>query len=364
MKNPTIDEILQSIYMGYVYPTFDAFGNVNGNLSCDIGNGSILQWLKLAEDFVASAAKSDKAFDIDKGMEGMVLKKKNHCGTLFYDLCGHLRGLSNPPQHEMSEEAKILSDNAIKLGLHLANFTGNPLSIISAGVLEGDLINSLVTRTRESLKRPRYKKHLQARKKEVTQNIIRTTRYFNRLSVNHPNLYVVRIYFGYQLEHASGITLVDTNEHLIKFVEAFNTGLANGFQVGWWCKRGYMTEVGYSYHFILLFDGQKTPSHNNFVNDLGSQWNSVVGDKGTFVTSVYDVHNHKTWATGFLQQGYLSNLENLLLSIKLMLMQDIYLKLHNGDKFPHINMGSLPKLLASPASYMQSALDIQKLLNV
>jgi len=199
----------------------------------------------------------------------------------------------------------------------------------------------------------------------VTQNITRTTRYFNRLSVNYPELFAVRMDFGYQLEHASGITLVDTNEHLIKFVEAINAGLANGLQVGWWCKRGYMSEVGYSYHFILFFDGYKISNHHNLVNDLGSQWKSVVGDKGTFVSHAYDVNSPKTWATGFLQQqGYFSNWESLILSIKLMLMQDIYLKLHNGDKFPHMNMGALPKLLANPAFYMQPAHDMQKLLNV
>lgn len=159
MKTPTTDEILQSIYMGYVYPTFDEFGNISGHLSRDIGNDFNLQWLKLAEDFVASAAKSDQAFDIDKSMTGVVLKKEYLCGKIFYDLYRCLRGCSNPPQHEISEAAQTLSDHVIKLGINLAGLTGNPLSIISAGFLEGDLINSLVTRTREALKRPNYQKH-------------------------------------------------------------------------------------------------------------------------------------------------------------------------------------------------------------
>jgi len=363
------DDIFESIFLDYLYPDANPNSSINGLThwvqSQDVQDQQFLiTCLELAEEFVECVAKStDLPFEFDKILEGARLKKKNRPGKLFYDLLWQQNDspinpeVGNPNlnsfkiqnfiriqfKYEVSENSKLLYNIASELNLNGVFFTGNPMSNIASGLLEGELINSLVIRLREAIKRKGFKNEMAERKKESTQSFTKTKHYVNRLYANSPLLYGMRMFFYYRSNHEGPSMLVESNKHLMKFLEPYETGSALSSPVGWWWKREYMSEVSYRYHLIFFFDGQKTPYDPRLIDLYGPQWVSVTGGEGAYVIPFVQEWDDLPSETGLFQQPQHDSLESLLSSMQSMLMRDVYLRLNPSKKIDHFGMGKLPK---------------------
>jgi hypothetical protein len=370
-KKLTTDDIFDSIWYDYHYPDANTNANSHGYahwvLSQDVQDQQDLVYcLRLAEQFVECAAKSTELpFELDKTLDGAILKKVNRPGELFYDLLRQqnanvgIPGAGNPYfssfkiqnfdrlpfGYEVSEYASTLHFVASQLNLNRAYFMGDPMSKIAEGLREGELINSLVTRLREAIKRKNFKTRMAERKKESTQNFTKSKRYLDRLYANSPYLYGVRMFLCYRGGDEGPLTLEESDKHLMKFLEPFETRPTTGSPVGWWWKREYMSEVSYRYHLIFLFDGQKKPYDPTLINLYSRHWVSVTGGEGTYVTPLVAEWGHQPSETGLSQPQYPDNWQSLLSSMQRMLMRDVYLRLKRSQKIDHFGMGKMPRLV-------------------
>ena len=366
LTKPTTRDALDSIWWDYRYP-----GDLQWVHSQDIQNEQPIAYWEAVEQFVESIAKStEPAFVFNKNFAGTTLKKSHRLGKLFYDLLGlHNKNIVNSSEfkpynpefsntfrirynysvrnkYEVSENMKIFYTVASDLNLHLAHFTGNPMSKISNDglVLEGELINSFVTRLREATKRKSFKTKVEDRKKESSQNFIKTKRYVERLHANNPLcFYGVRMLMCYYNQYADSISLTKSNAHLMKFLDALETDSTLGSLVGYWWKREYMTETGYRYYLIVFFniDYDQTLIHNISNN----YWSSITENQGWyFIPIVPDRDYQRCNAIVPLQGGHIDNLNSLLSSIQRMFMRDLFLRLEYNQRFDHFGMGQLPKL--------------------
>lgn len=367
-EKPTAQDGFESIWSDYQYPSTDMTGNISWMLSQDIQNEQTIQCMEIAEQFVEKVAKSaDLPFVFDKTMKGTVLKKQNQLGTLFYQLLRLQNGLlvnadgANwgfiPPanfkiqysdkrhSYEISENVKILNSAASGMDLNRANFTGHPMSKLTAdGLLEGELINSFAIRLREAAKQKRFKAKLAERKKEPTQSFTKTKRYIDRLYANNPALLGVRLVICYENQYLNPIMLSKSHGHLMRFLQEIKTGLEGYSPVGWWWKREYMTEVGYRYYLILFFDGNKILNNPTDIQAVfGEHWRSVTKNQGTSFIPQIPNRDYERCGTRCLQ-GY-DSLDLQMSSIQRMLMRDIFLRLEPNPKSAHLGMGTMPKLI-------------------
>ena len=369
LTKPTTHDALESIWWDYHYPIINVHDNIEWELSQDFQNEESLAYLEAVEHFVDSIAKSsDLPFIFDKNFAGTTVKKPNDLGELFYRLLGQQnKQIANPKEfkpysehpntfkirygysvrhkYKVSENMESLYFLAGELQLNCANFTGDPLSkITNDGLLEGELINSLVTRLQETTKRKSFKTKVEERKKESSQSFNKTKRYVERLHANNPFCcYGVRMVLCYQNQYEDSISLAESNAHLMKFLDALETDSTLGSPVGYWWKREYMTETSYRYYLIVFFNTNYdlTEIHNAY----SSHWTSITGYLGWyFIPIVPDKDYQRCNAIPFPQGGYSDSLNSLLSSTQRMFMRDIFLRLESNKKFDYFGMGKLPKL--------------------
>ena len=365
----TTTDLFDGIWFDYFYLTTNTTGQIYWIASQDIQyQPYLITCLELAEKLVESVAKSaELPFIFDKSLEGTRLIKKNRLGELLYELIAKQNVRPESPnsveipfrfsvpfkienfdraqyRYEVSENLKILHTVASDLKFNCLNFTGNPISEIIPGLLEGELINSLVIRLREATKRKSFKTNATVRKKDSTQSFTKTKRYIERLFDNNPYSYSIRMFMYYQNDHANSITLEESDKHLMQFLKLLEDVLEQGNILGWWWKREYMTELGYRYHLIIFLDQKIIPYNPNLIRDFGYKWDSITGQRGAYYIPFVPEWDYQQCEYGFYQQEARDNVPSLLLSINRMLMRDVYMRLHLNQRFNHFGMGPLPKL--------------------
>ena len=366
VTKPTTRDALQSIWSDYNYLSNDQW-----ILSQDIQNEQPIEYLEALEQFVESVAKSPELpFVFDKNFAGTTLKTPNNLGKQFYDLLGwHNKNVVNPDEfkpypefqntfrirnnysvrnhYEVSENMEIFYAVASDLDLYRAHFQGKPMSQLfnngTVVLLEGELINSFVTHLRETTKRKSFKTKVEDRKKKSSQSFNQTKRYVDRLYTNTPSFFGMRMVMCYQSQYANTITLADSDSHLKKLFDAFETESTLGSPVGYWWKREYMTETSYRYYLIVFFNVNYdlTQIHDNY----SGNWSSITRNQGRcFIPVVPDRDYQRCNAIVPPQGGYIDNLNSLLSSIQRMFMRDLFLRLEYNQRFDHFGMGQLPKL--------------------
>jgi hypothetical protein len=357
IKKPTTRDALESIKWDYKYP-FMYMGNTQLILSKDFNNRVSIEYMEALENFVDRAAKSKTLpFIFDKNLKETVLNTQNKLGKLFYELLNKQNNIFNqnpyllntiiPNNHriqhkyEVSENTAILHEVVSSLNLIGFNFTGEPKSkITNDGLLEGELINNLITCLQKATKRKSFKTRVEERKNEFSQSFLKTKRYIDRLCTNTPSLFGMQIVVCYQSEYANTITLAQSNRHLTKFLEALEADLKQGNPVGWWWKREYMSELGYFYYLIVFFDYLPIPTW--FYDTYKDHWSSVTGEQGETFTPNIPIRDFQR---GGSEVPRLSNfIEGFVSTIQRMFMRDIYLRLERDPEFNHFGMGKFPKL--------------------
>lgn len=212
------------------------------------------------------------------------------------------------------------------------------------GLLEGELINNLVTELRLVIKRPSFKKKADARKQESKHNFTYSKRYHTHLCKNSPYLYGIRLTLCYWGEEANPASLEKSDNHIQTFLEPLKTSELPNSPVGWWYKREHTTEAGYAYNLIIFFDRQKTPFNPTLIpNIYGPYWRSVTEGQGTYFIPPVPKRDCMRLSTGLLQQGIDDNVESLLLTMQCLLKRDNILKLEPSQGYSHIGMGKIPK---------------------
>ncbi|ASF45231.1 hypothetical protein [Methylovulum psychrotolerans] len=354
VKKLTTRDLFESIWHNYQFPVNTHDRNYSLVISQDIQNVQVLVCMELEEQFVENVAKStDLPFTFEKTLQGTDLKKENRLGKLFYEMLRLQnateanQGWSNKHlitfktrnfvqhKYEVSENLNILYAVAGELNLHIATFCYDPLSKMGEGLLEGELINSFVTRLRETTKRKNFKSKIAERKKESSQSFTKTKRYISRLYANNPSLHGERMAICYRNEFANSITPSESNGHLMQFLAALETDSMLGSPSGWWWKREYMTEVSFRYDLIVFFNRAVPPMYDTY----SQHWNSVTRNRGLCFIPPIPPRDFQRCGTLY---GY-DNFESFLSSTQRMLMRDTILRLESSPIFDNFGMGKFPK---------------------
>jgi|GEM_PF-1863658 len=362
LEKPTTHDLIETILDQHSYPDPDATGHApNWRLSSDIEDERSIQCMELEELFVDCVAKSKELpFVFEKTLNGTTLKKENRLGKLFYELLSFHDETANPDgrnrhsrspttfktskgweykNYEVSENLQILHSVAAALDLGRANFNYNPMSEMGdPGLLEGELINSFVTRLREATKQKSVITKLAERKKSASQCFTKTKRYLDRLFANCPDLFGVHMVLCYEnIDVDHPLSLKESHGHLIKFLEILETGSDKESLVGWWWKREYMTELGYHHHLILFFDGNAMRYDPNAIRRFyEEEWGSVTRNKGYSFKPLEPDNGQRSRETTHRLMPLVSMMQR-------MVLRDIFLKLKKHQKLDHLGMGKLPK---------------------
>lgn len=314
----------------------DKFGNPQLILSKDVRDTDFLLRLHLIERLVDGVVRSVRqGFDFDQTLTAMTPRNGYPLGKLLSDLMGAQRE-PIPPRYEISENAKAFAAMATELA-------GTFVSPPGQGSLEEDrLVKTVASRLRDLVSKDSFAENVAARKRQYVRRLRQSMQLFNRQVTMYPGLYALRLDFGYTPEAANQVTLEAVVKHRTKFFKALMLDPALGSPTGYWLKTEYVTEIGYRHHVVILFDGDKTRCDQALMQAIGSRWLSITDGKGAFTNHVDQLHHHKGWGVGALGHPDDSRLENLLVSLQLMLFRDLFLRLEHGRAFRPLQMSKLP----------------------
>ena len=399
-NNPTPDEVIGFTINVLQYPIPDTADKTSYISSLDISN-AMLWDMPLEERFVDSVAEpkgreNECAFVFEKTLAGTKLIKTGRPGKSFYELLkkknpsqafinsnnkndtsqilpyhfiirNNVNTLSQP-NYELNEKVKLLHDMARGLDFQHVDFTGNPSATItnSNGLLEGELINALVTRLQQAAGKKSFADKVAKRKKEVGQTFTQSKNYVQRLYDQFPQLVgkslVVSDGAGQPVKLATSVGRLDK---LITFLE---DDLLRNLLMGWWWKREHLIERGNCYHLVLFLDGQavndavSTHLHQKYgvnpppelvqnpfdtlIKDIGQkiygEWLHITDGQGVCWWFTAPIPTKKSLMSEKRNFKPPNSVEALLSFIEHRLKQDLYLRLERDPKIPHFSMGKLP----------------------
>lgn len=339
------EDVYQAILADHCFRFIGVNGFLYWQQSKDLSNHTLERIIR-EYDFVESVSKSSSpAFVFEKTLSGSTLTKSLPIARSFYDLLAVLKG-DTPPLYDTNEYSKILTEVALRLNFPSAQFSGNPLSPISIdGLLEGELVNTLVARLREAAQRKSVRDRVREQKRRYNQSFNTFRRYLHRLVQNHPSLYVIRIDLGYTVDAAGGISNEESVMHLNRFISLLESdSICDAFAGHWW-RREYISEVGNRYHLILFVDSQKSPCDQAFLQFLWQHWNDITEGRGMCFNHTYREDDYRSWGAGTVHNLWQNNQEILLRGVKLMLAGDCYLRLKENNGIGNFGIGKLPKLV-------------------
>jgi hypothetical protein len=340
-SNSKSHEISNACHTDTYYPGNDSNGYFTLLQSNDV-NENMIQRLIHVHDLMVSIKKFHTLpFDMQKDLHGIKLLKRSPLADQFYNVV-NVPNAGLPPKHIASELGKTFQEIWNKIGLSTVNLSGNPLSVIAAGGLtEGELVNAFFQRANEATKRKTYIAAVALQSSKLAQSNRSFKRYLDRHLAIKPNLHVMRI----ELQLPSALAGDMVVQQSSKQVQDFFTALTNDLYTpvrGYWWKREYRTEIGYSHHVVLLSDGQKIFNEQHLVQNLTNCWQSVTNGLGLLFQQGYDSCNYRSWGVGSMSNSWNNTRQQLLDSVSLMLARDQYICLAPVQSIEHVGMGVLP----------------------
>lgn len=282
-------------------------------------------------------------FDITREPGNISVRNNTDTAIALYQALETL-DLQAPPKYQLSPYVQHLQAVINNLNHHWTGLSGNPLAVVSNdGLLEGELINSIAHRTKEGLKRALSDSIATARTARFNRNLSTSTRYLNRCLENYPNLHVMRL----EMEClAPDIDARMASSQIGSFFTALTDHLKDNL-VGYWFKREYRTEIGYTHHAILLHGGRTAYDHDVLEGDVDEHWKSVTYGVGRIYPLTWHTDNYRSHGIGTIWN---QSSPALLDSVRLMLETDRYFELACAAHFPHVGMGKLPAVKKTLAS--------------
>lgn len=346
-KDIAQQELFKSIIADFHCPEIDSNGNAYW----------VRDWLltdnffkkMVVEETLCNALKRSEGeiFQLDKNLHETVVRKEYPAAKLFYEWISFLFPLV-PAKYELPEYSQVVASVANRIGITNALFeVHDPRVILTAdGLRQGELVNSFGRRVYERLANKGYREFVKTQNCEMSSAVTKTERYFDRQSRNCRSLGILRMELHYRSgEQAVDMSFVRTAKHLDDFVDALNANDTTGGHLGYWWKRRYMQKCGYGHHFIRLFDASKTASWA-VVHNMQETWTKVTQGQGVALEPTQSPDNHRSWGTGSVNNWLgASPLEDVMKSVRMMLMSERYLRLPTHPQYKHYGMGDLPPVV-------------------
>lgn len=326
--NLTDQDVIQHIRDNFTYPVKNEYGSNYLYLSHDIGSPEAVQTMVRIHHLVGHLAKSaQEAVKFEMTIHEKRFLEITPAGEALYHTLLQPHRFAHLPRQQLSEALKAWEDVSQRILGPTPNFQGNPMCPMNAqGVTEGELMNAQLIRLRETTGRKIYKSDHLRRSKEAQKAYNTKTKLVDRLHELHPELFGLEIALMYSQDYAGKVRLKESAEHLQKLMEALKSDLWFGKSVGYIWTRHYLSEAGYRYNLILLFDPCITPAHTIDGNYVLQEWQASTKGAGL----------------DCLLANYIRNTDELLHDIKCSQAAELYIRLNPDATFPHYGVSELP----------------------
>ncbi len=348
------EETQIAMQQDFYFPILDRNGKFYRNHSQDISNEA-LKRLVMEHEFVELVKKTKgPVFSFEKSIQGTSLLSQSVLAKRFYELLSNPSG-KIPAGFEQSENVNILGETIKSLNLQNIEFSCDPMTVVGqGGVLEGEIVNSLITRLRESTISKSYKTAFEERKRLCFQAVHGTRRKIKRV-VDNRSVFIVRMDCFCPPDGSGVRPLAEMQELHGRFMQAVKSDPALSALLGVWWLRDFLSEIGHRYHSVIIFDAANGPNGLNVAPTVGAHWNSVTDGKGICCQHFPCQDNYRSWGAGLLPAYSSNGIEMLLHSAKLMLSRDLYLRPKQWQKFPHFGMLQLPQQARSVGDLHRSS---------
>jgi hypothetical protein len=250
-----------------------------------------------------------------------------------------------PDGFSVSENVRLFRDTETTLGHANVRFTGIPSNIISQnGTCEGEMVNGFAQRLKEAAKHKRFTEATKASSALTSNWNSGFLRYLQRQIQNVPLLNCIRLELQTQPKKSNPNAAREAESQIQAFSTALTGDLAAALP-GYWWKREYRSEIGFSHHVILFWNGHVKPDQNGLIQELQQRWHAATEGTGQLFVLAYEPQNYRTWGIGSLAHSS----EALKRSVRLMLAREQYLRLSTADQFAPVGMGKLPAASKSTA---------------
>lgn len=349
-----LEEIQIAMQQDFYFPIFDRNGNFYLSHTQDISTEA-LKRLFLEREFVELVKKTKgPVFSFEKTIQGTKLLSESSLAKRFYELLSFPSG-KIPEGFEPSENVNILRETIKRLNLQSLELSGNPMSVVGqSGVLEGEIVNSLITRLRESITSKSYKTAFEERKRLCFQAVHGTRRKIKRI-VENRSVFIVRMDCSCPPDGSGVRPLAEMQELHGRFIQSIQSDPALRALLGVWWLRDFLSEIGHRYHSVIIFDAANGPNGLNVAPTVGDHWNSVTDGKGICFQHFPCQDNYRSWGAGYLPAYSPNEIEILLHSTKMMLSRDLYLRPKLWQKSPHFGMLQLPQQARSVGDLHRSS---------
>lgn len=338
-SNLALQEIIEVSEVDAFFPTIDFDGRWMGQKSQD-NVALLIRRLHFESSFVDAVKRSKGLpFEIYRGINGAVVNKTFPLGNMFYALI-RTPSVNVNENFSICESARVLRDIQTELGHAYVRFTYNPSNVVSQyGTCEGEMVNGLVQKLRETIKSKRYAAATKVSTALTSNWNSGFQRYLQCQIQLNPFLTCIRLELQGMPKNSSPYAVRAAEEQVQSFFEAVSADLSATVS-GYWWKREYRSEIGFSHHAIVFCsDINGEQSLEMFIGELKIRWHAATQGLGRLYMHFFDPRNYRTWGIGLLR----NTSDQLTQSVRRMLTCEQYLRLSSTEQIPPVGMGKLPK---------------------
>lgn len=333
-------EIVNASELDAFFPRVGSDGNWVWGKSQD-GLPAVMQRLLVEHDFVNAVRKSiGLPFEIVRDFNGVRVNGTSPLGEKFYAIM-RIPLLKVPDNFSVCDHVRVFRDIQTTLGHADFQFTGNPSYVISlSGTCEGEVVNGFVQRLRETTKRKRFSEASKESSSLISNWNSGFKRYLQRQIESNPHLHCIRLELQTQPTNSDTNDAREAQDQIQAFFATVTSDLVTAVPGFWW-KREFRSEIGFSHHAIILWDAYFMSDRHALLQELHKRWQSATKGNGQLFNLSPDPNNYRTWGLGSLW----TCAEHLQRSVRLMLAREQYVRLSSSDSFAPVGMGKLPKAI-------------------
>ncbi|MCK5921640.1 MAG: hypothetical protein KAG66_11915 [Methylococcales bacterium] len=326
--NLTDQDVVQHIADNFTYPVKNNYHSNFLQLSRDVGSLEAIQTMVRIHYIVEHLTKSkQEAVKFETTIHGKNCLGVTPVGDALYRSLLQPHRFVTPPRQQLSEGLNAWEGVGQRIFGSTPIFQGNPMLPMNAqGVIEGELLNAFLIRLREATGRTLRQSERSLRRKDAQQAYNAKTKLVDRLKEHHPGLFGLSVALMYSQDYAGKVRLKDSAEHLQKLIDALKGDPWFGKSVGFMWTRHFLSEAGYRYNFVLLFDPEMTPVHTLNGSYVLQEWQASTKGAGL----------------DYVLPDFFRNADELLHEIKCAKAAAQFIRLIPDEKFPHFGVSELP----------------------
>lgn len=340
MAEVQIDELLATIDTdAWVVPNH-AWGGLNQeeaqSISCVCARIE-------AEEALSKAVKQSKglAFVIERDTQGVRVSKKFPAADCLHHLI-NCQWDFWPKKHAQSIRSQEIAAILNRFNVQGTRFTKNPLALITEGVVEADIVNSITMRIYDAITGKLLLNKIKVQRNDLHNAYTKTERLLHRLLEHHSCLTGLPISLRYHGDYPKKDTLSHAEQHLQRFLALFENLEKSTGLVGYWWKHEYLEEHGYQ-HFALFWFRSTGTCRDALVNAIQVAWSDATDGHGYAVCNEFDARIPRSWGMQPLIKKGSVQLQDTLRSIQLMLLRDLYCRLSLWGATQPFGFSPLPR---------------------